>query len=99
MLFRSVTVSFLLSLSRIGELRADFSVLKKGITGAFGVADEETQALISSHLPALRQRPQAHGFQVCDISCQVLALERLYDMSLVEQAVAPPSDGLLNLVV
>lgn len=94
-----VTVSFLLSLSRIGELRADFSILKKGITGAFGVVDEETRALISSHLPALRGRLQAHGFTVYDISCQLLAPERLSDMSLVDQAVAPPSDGFLNLVV
>lgn len=94
-----VTVSFLLSLSRIGELRADFSVLKEGITGAFGVADEETRTLISSHLPGLRQRLQAHGFKVYDISCQVLAPERLSDISLVDQAIAPPSDGFFNLVV
>jgi hypothetical protein len=94
-----VTVSFLLSLSRFGELRADFSVLKKGIKGAFGVANEESRELIVSYLPELRQRLSGHGFAVYDISCQILPPERLSDMSLVDQAVAPPVDGLLNLVV
>ncbi len=63
-----VTVSFLLSLSRLGQLRADFSVLKKGISGAFGVANEENRALVSSRLPELKQRLQAHGFTIYDIS-------------------------------
>jgi hypothetical protein len=94
-----MTVSFLLSLSRLGELRADFSVLKKGITGGFGVADEKARDLIRPHLPELRQKLQAHGFVVYDISCQVLPSERLTEMSLVDQAVAPSRDGFLNLVI
>ena len=94
-----VTVSFLLSLSRLGRLRADFSVLKKGISGAFGVANEENRALVSSRLPELKQRLQAHGFTIYDISCLVLSPERLSETSLVNQAVAPSSEGMLNLVI
>lgn len=96
---RVVTVSFLLSLSQLGEFRADFSILKTGLTGVFGVADEAARALVTRHLPELRQKLRDHGYSVHDISCRVLEPQQLSDMSLVAQAVAPSSDGFFNLVV
>jgi len=96
---RLVTVSFLLSLSRLGELRADFSILKAGLTGAFGVADDAARALVNRHLPELRRKLGDHGYSVLDISCRVLERYQLSEMSLEAQAMAPPSDGFFNLVV
>ncbi len=96
---RMVTVSFLLSLSHLGDLRADFSVLKKGLAGVFGVADETVRSLVTSHLPELRQKLQDHGFTVYDIACRLMAPQQLSEMSLVAQAVSSPSDGFFNLVV
>ncbi len=96
---RLVTISFLLSLSRLGELRADFSVMKKSLTGAFGVADEEARHLISTHLPELRRTLKDHGYDVHDISCHILEPQQLSDISLVAQAMTPMSEGFLNLVV
>lgn len=96
---RVVTVSFLLSLSQLGEFRADFSVLKTGLTGAFGVADQSVRALVVRHLPELREKLQHHGYNVLDISCRVLASEHLSEVNFVAQALAPPSEGFFNLVV
>jgi hypothetical protein len=96
---RLVTVSFLLSLSQLGELRADFSILKTGLTGAFGVADEAARALVMEHLPELKQKLLDHGYSVLDISCRVLESQQLSEMSLLAQAVAPPDEGFFNLVV
>lgn len=96
---RVVTVSFLLSLSQLGEFRADFSILKTGLTGVFGVADEAARELVTRHLPELRQKLQDHGYSVHDISCRVLEPRQLSEMSLVAQALAPPSNGFFNLVV
>ena len=96
---RLVTISFLLSLSRLGDLRADFSVMKKSLTGAFGVADEEARHLVFTHLPELRRTLKDHGYDVHDISCHILEPQQLSEMSLVAQAVTPLSEGFLNLVV
>jgi hypothetical protein len=96
---RLVTISFLLSLSRLGELRADFSVMKKSLTGTFGVADEAARQLIITHLPELKQKLRGHGYEIHDVSCHVLEPQQLSEMSLVAQAVSPTSDGFLNLVV
>jgi hypothetical protein len=96
---RLVTVSFLLSLSQLGEFRADFSILKTGLTGAFGVADEAARALVMEHLPELKQKLLDHGYSVLDISCRVLEPQHFSEMSLVAQAVAPPDEGFFNLVV
>jgi len=96
---RVITVSFLLSLSQLGDLRADFSILKTGLSGAFGVADESAQALVTRHLPELRQKLSDHGYSVHDISCRVLEPRQLSEMTLVAQAMAPSSDGFFNLVV
>jgi len=96
---RVVTVSFLLTLSNLGELRADVSILKDRLTGAFGVADEANRELIIRYLPELRRKLRDHGFGVCDITCRVLEPEQLSEMSLVTQAMASPEDGFFNLVV
>jgi len=93
-----VTISLLLSLSQLGDLRADFSILKKEITGTFGVSDEAALELISPYLPELDEKLSAHGFLVHDISCKILPPEELSETSLVSRAAAP-SEGLLNLVV
>jgi hypothetical protein len=96
---RLVTVSFLLSLTQLGEFRADFSILKTGVTGAFGVADEAARALVMEHLPELKQKLRDHGYSIFDISCRVLESQHLSEMSLVSQAVAQPDEGFFNLVV
>ena len=94
-----VNVSFLLTLSNLGDLRADFSILKQEITGMFGVADEDTNALVTAHLPLLAAKLQAHGFSVYNISSRVLAPEELSEATLLTRAVVSPESGLLNLVV
>ena len=96
---RVFTVSFLLSLSRVGDLRADVSVLNNGVTGMFGVAEEWVRQEVTAQLPELRRRLQAHGFTVYDIGCKVLPPESLSEATLFSQAAVPSGDRLLNLVI
>lgn len=96
---RMVTVSFLLTLSNLGALRADVSILKNRLSGAFGVADEAARDLILRYLPELRQKLRKHGFEVCDITCRVLEPEQFSKMSLVTQAMEASDNGFFNLVV
>lgn len=94
-----VNVSFLLHLTRLGELRADFSVWGSTVTGAFGVATEEISAYVSRHLEKLRQKLEAHGYQVRDIGCRVVGPEALADTVLFDKAIEGSHSGVLNLVI
>lgn len=94
-----VKVSFLLNLSRLGDLRADFSVLDRAVSGAFGVATAEIRDFIIPHLGEITRRLQAHGYVVRDIACLVLGADSLSDMALFDQALAGGHDGVLNVVI
>lgn len=94
-----VKVSFLLNLSRLGDLRADFSVLDRAVSGAFGVATAEIRDFIIPHLGEITQRLQAHGYVVRDIGCLVLGADALSDMALFDQALAAGHNGVLNVVI
>ncbi|MDX9786427.1 MAG: hypothetical protein RBT11_06615 [Desulfobacterales bacterium] len=96
---RLVTVSFLLTLSRLGEIRADFSVLGRTVTGAFSVATEEIRAFISHHLGELGQKLQSNGYEVIDIGCRVVGLEVLAETALFDKAIEGAHNGVLNLVI
>ncbi|MBW2368706.1 MAG: hypothetical protein JRH15_12560 [Deltaproteobacteria bacterium] len=93
---RTVRVSFILNLSTVGDLRADFTILDKAVSGMFGLASEAACATVRNQLPELVKRLQMHGYTVYDITCQVLAPETLNTMTLVDQVAR---DGVLNVVI
>jgi hypothetical protein len=94
-----VNVSFLLSLTRLGDFRADFSIYKKSISGVFGVANEEVHELVNHWTPGLIDKLKNNGFTVYNVSCKVLGPETLSGMTLLDQAVSAHTDGLLNLII
>ncbi len=94
-----VNVSFLLTLSQLGDLRADFSVLSRSVSGTFGVASEEMAAFVTGHLSDLSGRLEAHGYDVRHLGCRVLAVEALRDTALLEGLGDSEAQGVLNLVI
>jgi hypothetical protein len=94
-----VNVSFLLTLSRLGDLRADFSVLNRVISGTFGVGTKEIEAFVTAHLPGLARRLQAHGYDVRHVGCRVLAPDSLCETALLAPLLEEVHDGVLNLVI
>lgn len=98
---RVLRVSFMLEMSNLGDLRADFSMLKKGITGAFGVENEEARRFIKNRIPELERNLNKHDFQVHKIDCFVIDENRLKNGSLTDEVIDDSTDGdeILNIVV
>ena len=96
---RVVKVAFILELSALGDLRADFSVFRKSVTGTFGVGKKEIQAVLKKEIPHLMSRLEALGFQVQGIDCQVLDPEELANATLTNQVMQKDGDGVLNLII
>ncbi len=94
-------VSFMLEMSNLGDLRADFSMLKKGITGAFGVETEEARRFIKNRIPQLERNLNKHEFQVHKIDCFVIDEEELKNRSLTDDILTRDlgEDEILNIVV
>jgi hypothetical protein len=95
---KTTRVSLLLTLSRLGPLRADFSIRQKTVNGTFGVADAETALLVQNDLPRLARSLHGSGFSAGRIDCRVLGLNTLASTSLAEEILNAGESGL-NLVV
>ncbi len=91
-------VSFLLNMTRLGALRADFSFLKQNITGVFYVSDDATSIFIKNMIPELSQRLKKHDYLVSSIDCRVVPSETLSETSLIEDIIKDEPKGL-SLVV
>jgi hypothetical protein len=94
-----VKVSFLLTLTRLGELRADFSVLGHVVSGAFGVATEDIKGFIEPRLIELTDRLLSHGYEVRDLGCRVVGAESLAGTALFDMAIEGAHNGVLNVVI
>ena len=96
---RIIRIAFILELTKLGDLKADFSILKQSITGTFGVGTSELCAYIKSGIPGLTSTLNEHGFMVHGIDCKVIDPEILSNMSLSDQLIEDQKEGLLNLVI
>lgn len=95
---KATRVSLLLTLTRLGPLRADFGIWKKTVNGTFGVADAETARLVQNDLPRLERSLHRSGFSAGRIDCRVLGRSTLASTSLAEELLGA-GEGGLNLVV
>ncbi|MCP4118216.1 MAG: flagellar hook-length control protein FliK [Desulfobacteraceae bacterium] len=91
---RLVRVSVFLTMTNLGPLRVDLSVLDKDVSAMFQVEDEGVASFIKTMLPTLRKRLGTHGFQVLQVECRRGAPERISEASLVDRVV---KDGSLSL--
>ena len=96
---RMVKVSFLLDMTRLGALRADFSILRQEIAGRFLLSDEDTCQYLKALIPELKSQLAGREYQVRNIDCSVAATEEVQPSSLIEALVKEGDDRVLNIVV
>lgn len=94
-----MNISFFLDMSNLGPLRADFSILKKAITGRFLLADHDTCAYVVSAIPQLEKRLETAGFEIQKIDGATAAPEQLEQNRLVESLAKTEENTVLNIVV
>ncbi len=68
---RIIRISFLLDMTRLGALRADFSILKKEISGRFMLADKPVRDYVKSMIPELKKRVAKIGYHLKNMDCIV----------------------------
>ncbi|WP_320043910.1 hypothetical protein [uncultured Desulfobacter sp.] len=96
---KMLSISFLLNMTVLGPLRADFSILDKTISGRFLL---ENQAICDHLIPKitdLRQRLSKIGYQAGNIDCQVARPEQIAPTSLMLSMKTPDDMHGLNIVV
>ena len=93
------SISFLLDMTNLGPMRADFSILKKAITGKFLLSDADTCDYVRSQVPILKKRLADMDFQVQKIDCMTATPEKIKANALVETLVKAQDQNVLNIVV
>lgn len=96
---RVIKVQLLLELSNLGDVRADFSIYKKAVTGLFGVGDPQVGAMVKKELPGLEKRLTALGYKVYGIDCEVVSPELLSTTTLTDQLIDHDANRVLNLLI
>jgi len=81
-------VSMHVNLTRLGELRADFSLFKGAVRGTFSVTTPEAEALLSHDLASLSRNLSEKGFSVRRMDVQRVDRAVMAGTSLVDDLVA-----------
>ena len=95
---RLVKVSFLLEMSNLGNVLADFSILKHALSGTFSVETDSIRKLIMENIPQLKKKMKQTGFEIYEITCRVAEPETLSTTSLTDRLIHT-DDGVLNIVI
>ncbi|WDP89791.1 MAG: hypothetical protein HUN04_08740 [Desulfobacter sp.] len=96
---KTVKIAFLMNLTALGRLRADFSILKKEIAGRFILEDEATCGYISRLIPELKSRLSSIGYRAGRVECRVADPRELAPDALVRSVTLRDNGDGLNLVV
>jgi hypothetical protein len=95
---RIINVSFLLNMSNIGGLRADFSIYKKEISGVFNLSSVEVCNYFTKMLPQLKDNLLKIEYMVRNIECKVVSKEEISPTALIESFIKG-EDRLLNIII
>lgn len=96
---KMLSISFLLDMTALGPLRADFSILDKTIAGRFLLENQATCDYLTPKISDLRQRLAGIGYQAGNIDCQVARPEQIAPASLMLSMKALDNIQGLNIVV
>ncbi|WP_462267890.1 flagellar hook-length control protein FliK [Desulfobacter sp.] len=96
---KMLSISFLLNMTALGPLRADFSILDKTIAGRFLLENQATCDYLTPKISELRQRLSGIGYQAGSIDCRVARPEQIAPTSLMHAMKAPDDMQGLNIVV
>lgn len=94
-----VWISFLLNMTQIGSVRADFSILKKAITGRFLLENEDIREYVKSMIPELKSGLERLDYTVGAIDCAVAAPDEIAPNALIESLFKNQEAGVLDIVV
>lgn len=94
-----IKISFMLDMTRLGPLRADFSILKKEISGRFLLMDEDTCNYVKSMIFELKKGLEKIGYNIHQIDCSVAKKEDIQKNSFIETLVKECDDQVLNIVI
>ena len=94
-----IHISFLLNMTKLGPLRADFSILKKEITGRFLLKDDGTCQYVNSKISELKAGLAKIEYQVRKIECSIAKKEEIQQSSFIESLVTTSDDHVLNIVI
>ncbi|MEW5725533.1 MAG: flagellar hook-length control protein FliK, partial [Thermodesulfobacteriota bacterium] len=95
---RTIRVTFLLFLSRLGQVKADLEVSGNKVRGAIWTAGELTRRAVENRLERLVQSLEAHGFPAAELQARVFPPGRKPPESLVEDLL-PRTEGLIDVKV
>ncbi len=93
-----VNISFLLNMSNLGGLRADFSIYKKAISGVFNLSSVEVCDFFKEMIPQLKENLLRIEYIVRNIECRVVSKKDVSPTSLVESFIRD-EDRLLNIII
>ncbi len=98
---RVIDVSFLMNMTALGKLRADFAFYKKNVTGGFLLETQSICDYMSTLMPELKLRLASIGFNAGHIGCQVAPASSFSLGGLVKaMAGSEPDDSrTLDLVI
>jgi len=96
---RVIQIAFLMNMTSLGSVRADFSILKKEITGRFMLEDQSICDYIRSLIPELRQRLLSLDYKAGSIECRVGSKRALSPDALVRSMAGPAESRGLDLVI
>jgi len=82
---RLVRISVFLTMTNLGDLRVDLSVLNKEIAAIFQVEDEEVLSFLRTMMPSFRKRLGAQGFKVLQAECRRAVPELISEASLAHE--------------
>lgn len=94
-----IRISFLLDMTRLGPLRADFSILKNEITGRFLLKDDDTCQYVKSMIPELKEKLAKIDYQVHQIECIIGSNSQIQQSHFIETLVKAREDQVLNIVI
>ncbi|MCG8687098.1 MAG: flagellar hook-length control protein FliK [Desulfobacterales bacterium] len=79
-----IRISFLMNMSALGAIRADFSILDKSVSGRFLLENQETCDYMRSLVPQLKERLSDIEYQARKIDCRVGESKSLAPTALVK---------------
>ncbi|MBW1699753.1 MAG: flagellar hook-length control protein FliK [Deltaproteobacteria bacterium] len=95
---RVITVSLLLEMSNLGNLRADLFLLKDAVNGCFEVENDEVKGFVEQHLPNLVTKLRHSGFTVQRITCRASDPQVLSSTNFFDELIRKDG-GILNIVI
>ncbi|HCY85178.1 MAG TPA: hypothetical protein DHV36_08595 [Desulfobacteraceae bacterium] len=96
---RVIKIAFLMNMSALGGVRADFSILNKAITGRFLLEDQETRDYMAGLIPELTARLSDIDYKATRIECQVGTPKDLSSDALVQSVADPMTPSGFNVVI